>query len=759
MNLKIQHILFLAITILLSCHKDTDTFTSETVKVQSPLVIKEISGTIIGYVYDEKNAPVADADVVMYSASTKTNKNGVFTFENVRLDQQGTYIRIAKNGYFHASDFVYPVDQSAITYSYTKILKLENSASLDAAAGGTIAVNDGAKIIFPLVSISDSKGNVYSGKVNVYTKYLHPEDRELGNTMPGGLIADAANGNTVALGTLGMVGVELRDPQGNPLNIAKGKKATIEFPVNTSYKPVEIPLWSFDEVKGRWKEEGKAFLSGNKYVAEVSHFSFWNIDAPFPLVDVCGKVEYEDGNPAANVTIKVEADGIGAHFGTTNAKGEFCGKMPKGKRLRILAFHSACKNDISEVNVGPFDIKTILDKIKIKLLKSFKIKGKINCNNNIVTTGIVIIKVKDARLLVKAESDGSFTSDISSMLCGEDAPVSVFAFDNKTSETSPSISVTTANASNLVINICGALACDMKADLIYDCKNTITANVSGGSGNYTYTWQGNTSKEKTLTFSGQDSIFESKTYCVVVKDVTNNCEKTFCKEVGKMVAGIEADCENGKLYANVRGGVLPIKYKWADGSTDKEFKAPADGKYCVTITDGAGCSTIICEEISKSINLSTSAASCDKNIFNIASGPFEDGKVVGSGLSGNQALTYPIKIDVFRTGFNFGIQLKSGKCTILKQYKLPQLVQGITTNTVNTTCSNCLDGKINVTVAGNANCQDCKVGEIKIFKIDDIANDLSTTNKDGKMAKGEYYVVVTDASSGCYVYINKVKIN
>jgi hypothetical protein len=136
-----------------------------------------------------------------------------------------------------------------------------------------------------------------------------------------------------------------------------------------------------------------------------------------------------------------------------------------------------------------------------------------------------------------------------------------------------------------------------------------------------------------LFFPGQDSIFESKTYCVTVKDVTNNCEKTFCKEAGgKLVAGIEADCENGKLYVYVRGGVQPIKYKWTDGSTDKEFKAQADGKYCVTITDGAGCTTSICEEISKSINLSNSAASCSKNIFNITSGPFESGKVLGSGL-------------------------------------------------------------------------------------------------------------------------------
>ena len=759
MNIRFQYVILLSLMMMMSCHKDTETFTSEVIKVHTPLVVKEISGTVIGYVYDEKNLPVADADVMTYSAATKTNQHGAFIFENVRLDEQGTYIRIAKNGWFHASDFIYPVAQST-TYSYTRIYRLENEISMDASSGGAISISGGAKVIFPSGAISDHKGSNYSGMVKIYSKYLHPDDRDLGHKMPGGLIADAANGNTVALGTLGMVAVELRDPQGNLLQIARGKKATIEFPVNTTYKPSEIPLWSFDEVKGRWKEEGKAMLSGNKYIGEVTHFSFWNIDAPFPLIDVCGKVVNEDGSPAPNLSVKVEAEGIGTHFGVTNSKGEFCGKMPKGKRLRIIAFYPACKNDISEVNVGPFDVKTVLDNIKIKSLKSFKIKGKIQCNNNVVSNGIAVIKIKESSLIIKAESDGSINADISSFLCGEDVPVTVFAFDNKTSETSPSINVTTTNAQNLILNVCASAACDLKADMVYDCNKTITANISGGSGNYTYAWKDNAGKDKSLVFSGQDSIFESKTYCVTVKDVTNNCEKTFCKEVGgKLVAGIEADCENGKLYVYVRGGVQSIKYNWSDGSTDKDFKAPADGKYCVTITDGAGCTTSICEEISKSINLSNSAASCSKNIYNITSGPFESGKVLGSGLSGNQDLTFPIKIDVFKTGFNFGIQLKSGKCTIVKQYKLPQLIQGVTFNIVNTTCSNCTDGKINITVNNNASCNECKIGDIKIFKTDDIATDLSTDNTNGKMAKGEYYVVITDAVSGCYVSVNKVKVN
>jgi len=57
-----------------------------------------------------------------------------------------------------------------------------------------------------------------------------------------------------------------------------------------------------------------------------------------------------------------------------------------------------------------------------------------------------------------------------------------------------------------------------------------------------------------------------------------------------------------------------------------------------------------------------------------------------------------------------------------------------------------------------AQCSDCKVGDIKIFKIEDLSNDLLAVNTAGTLPKGEYYVVVTDANNGCYIAFNRVKI-
>ena len=55
----------------------------------------------------------------------------------------------------------------------------------------------------------------------------------------------------------------------------------------TGIAPETINLWYFDEENGYWKEEGQAIKDGNKYVAEVTHFTWWNCDILFDAIDFC----------------------------------------------------------------------------------------------------------------------------------------------------------------------------------------------------------------------------------------------------------------------------------------------------------------------------------------------------------------------------------------------------------------------------------------------------------------------------------------
>ena len=159
--------------------------------------------------------------------------------------------------------------------------------------------------------IVSGNGNAYTGEVIVTAKRIATDDPRLTDLMPGGLIAMDAEGATRVLGTIGMVAVELRSSAGEELNLANGSKATVLFQVADDQlvnAPSEIPLWYFDEDRGLWIEEGIATLQNGSYIGEVAHFSFWNCDAPFPLIHLCGQISCSNGEAASWFKVLVVSD-------------------------------------------------------------------------------------------------------------------------------------------------------------------------------------------------------------------------------------------------------------------------------------------------------------------------------------------------------------------------------------------------------------------------------------------------------------------
>ena len=90
---------------------------------------------------------------------------------------------------------------------------------------------------------------------------------------------------------------------------------------------------------------------------------------------------------------------------------------------------------------------------------------------------------------------------------------------------------------------------------------------------------------------------------------------------------------------------------------------------------------------------------------------------------------------------------------------IPRLVNGLNAIAQNTTCPTCNDGKINITTNPNALCTNCTFGSVKVFNIGDLNTDLTAQNDAGTLAKGTYYVVVTDQNNGCFIAFQEVVIN
>jgi hypothetical protein len=124
---------------------------------------------------------------------------------------------------------------------------------------------------------------------------------------------------------------------------------------------------------------------------------------------------------------------------------------------------------------------------------------------------------------------------------------------------------------------------------------TLTAQVSGGSGNYTYAWSTGGSGPTTVLptgFSGAVSLD--------VSDQTGCLGAAVVGIAPPLTLQIDSDaplCETTQavtLTAIATGGTGPLGYLWSDGSATQVLALPAGfaGVRTVTVTDAAGCTQV-----------------------------------------------------------------------------------------------------------------------------------------------------------------------
>ena len=423
---------------LFACRNNVEDELTSVTMIDPPIVttvdfeleVVEVVATLYGEVFDESGSPISNASVTLDGNNTTTDDRGRFVFNDITMNQLGTFVLVNKNGFFTGSKRFFP-DNSSVNYVRITLLDRTNIGNFLADDGGIISSPEGISIDFPANSIVDGNGDLFQGTVEVAARWIDPTAENLGEIMPGslqGLMPGGVQGNgnaleEVALASFGMMAVELEGSNGTSLNLGNGLKATLIFPVPDellNIAPSEIPLWFFNETVGLWVVEGSATLVGDNYVGDVAHFSFWNCDVPFDLTEACGTILSSSGSPIANARIQIKILSSGAsRSGWTNTNGEFSGKIPANELLEMTVFENGCGSAILTESLGPIPVNS--NSICTDLgtfttnnpINEIEITGNIlDCSGNPITNGWLEINLDGLEYNFYIEEGSNFSATI-----------------------------------------------------------------------------------------------------------------------------------------------------------------------------------------------------------------------------------------------------------------------------------------------------------------------------------------------------------
>ncbi|MDZ7670307.1 MAG: cadherin-like beta sandwich domain-containing protein [Gammaproteobacteria bacterium] len=176
--------------------------------------------------------------------------------------------------------------------------RLEDAEILaDAANGGTVTGRDGVSLTVPpgALVFTDS-GSPVVGQVEVFMSPVDVTDEREVRAFPGMFAGVDDMGNDTLILSFGAADFRF-EQNGAEVQLAAGQTADIRIPVYPENAPDGTPLsageaigvWFLDETTGVWQQEGSGTLvadarspSGLVFEAEVSHFSWWNCDQPWP---------------------------------------------------------------------------------------------------------------------------------------------------------------------------------------------------------------------------------------------------------------------------------------------------------------------------------------------------------------------------------------------------------------------------------------------------------------------------------------------
>jgi hypothetical protein len=250
-----------------------------------------------GRVIDEASqTPVAGARVDVGTDSATTNAFGWFTLSVPPAAAPARYVLNVRHPRYALLSRVHDREAAGNSYELIRVQMTTHDPSRvidvgDTASGGpcgarrrgdqTPCRHRGARLVLPAGALVDTAGNAPAGPVTLAMATLNPARRAL----PGDYRAVDRNDAPAELLSFGAVYAEFRGPGGVPLRLRSGSQAEVRVPVSDAQRRAAAPtiaMWSYDEARGLWVEEGQAKLQdteqGVMYVGATTHFSTINMD-------------------------------------------------------------------------------------------------------------------------------------------------------------------------------------------------------------------------------------------------------------------------------------------------------------------------------------------------------------------------------------------------------------------------------------------------------------------------------------------------
>ena len=519
-KIKILFTLLLT-TFLFSCNDDEEGIIQNPPQDFSYNQGNTVSRNFHGLILDISGNPVSNAMVSIGSTSVQTNSNGLFTINNASVKERFAHVKVVKSGFIDGSRVLVPTSGD----NRINVMLIPNTPTATVASGVNSEVNlpNGTKVKFD-GAFKDASGNAYSGNVQVGLYHLKPSDTYLSETMPGSLLASNTNGDAKILETFGMLHVELTGSGGQKLNIASGHTAEISLDIDASQlssSPSTIPLWSFDEVAGIWREEGAATKVGNKYIGNVSHFSWWNCDAPFDQCNLTVTVQNNAGAPISNLTVTLirSSQTFGAN-GTTNSAGQVTGIIPANEVL-TLKVSDFCGNVIYTSTVGPFATGSSNSLPAINLtataITTISVTGVLQtCTNTNVTNGIVKLKNLNTtnyyNQVLQTVTNGNFS--FITNICGTSQQFELVGEDYTSLQTTNPITFTaTAPTTYIgVINACNAVNEFITYQVDNNPVSYILSNINAGINGTSSSLYISTSQNSPFLYMSGNNVTSIGTY-------------------------------------------------------------------------------------------------------------------------------------------------------------------------------------------------------------------------------------------------------